>query len=195
MTGTAVRTPAVGDPVFFEGLPHRISAFAGARVEFVSELQHDAGERNAEGQFQARYVPRFRTVGIASELRWSDELRAWYLWGRVLCKGRGGVGMDARLIVAELRDRGLLPARPTRKPGQGPAGGEQMNLYCCLFSPTVDGTGVNWAQELANVKRGEGLSLHAQTRVAEYRERFRHKLARGYADPDANDSSEEVARG
>lgn len=207
-------TPKVGDPVIFEGLPHRITqvAYEGSpyhprrdsqrtttaeadRVFFESELPHT---RPGRGRRPPRTRARFRTQANLADLRWSDELGAWYLWGRLLGAGRGAQvdaagrvlipapTLDERKVVAELRDRGLLPMRATRQPGSVPAGGEHVNLHLALFSK-----GIDWAQELANVRRGEGLSENANAAIADYGERFRKRLTEGYADPDADDSKGE----
>lgn len=187
MSPTATKTPALGDPVFFEGLPHKITLIVGGLVEFSSEKLHEGTTLTRGNVRVPQTQPLFRTSANLADLRWSTELNAWYLWGRLLSKGRGGVGTDERLIVAELRDRGLLPARETRPQGSGPAGGEHHNLHAALFRANI-----NWAQELANVRRGDGLSANAQAAVTAYGARFKKKLTEGFADPDANDSTGEA---
>lgn len=170
MSETVTRTPAVGDPVVFEGLAHTITRIEGALFEIESELRH--GDK-----------PRFRTVGNLADCLWSSRLGAWYVWGRVLCKGRGGVGMDQRQVIAELRDHGVIPSRPTRERGQGPAAGEQHGLYCDLVA-----AGVDWTQELGNLRRGEGLSDAAKACCAHHEHGFRSKrLNHGYATPNDGD--------
>lgn len=169
-----MKTPAIGDPVFFEGLSHSIMDVTGTRVRFVSNLVHETPDGSK---------PRFETFAQLADLKWSDELGAWYLWGRLLGKGRGGAGADDRAVVAELRDRGILPARSTRRNGQVPAGGEHANLCCTLFR-----SGVDWRQEVAALRRGDGLSEVAKQAVAAYKVKFQAKLADGYAEPGADDS-------
>lgn len=164
--------PTLGARVVFEGLPHRVTKIEGGRVVFASDLLHER-------------VPRFETMAEVADLRWSDELGAFYLWGRVLGKGRGGVGDDFRSVVIELRDREVLPARAKRRQGQAPAGGEHVNLYCALFC-----AGVDWSRELAALRKSEPLSDAAKSAVAAYEKRFRAKLADGYAEPGAGDSWE-----
>lgn len=186
LTSTKVRTPKVGDLVIFEGLKHRVRLLVGDKIEFASERMVTVEEMNADGTTRKLVKPNFITAGFLADMRWSDELKGWYIWGRVISKGRGGVGIDEREIVTELRDIGLLAARPTRMQGVGPAGGEQLNLYLSLFSDSI-----NWKQELANVRRGEGLSTNAKRAVADYGERFKRKLVDGFAAPDANDSEGE----
>jgi hypothetical protein len=173
------RTIAVGDAVVFEGLPYRVSAVApeGGLVEFSSELKHRRG---------AADVPRFRTAAKREDLQWSDELDAWYLWGRLLGKLRGGHGADQMAVVTELRDRRLIPARSTRRRGSGPAGGEHLNLFCALFR-----SGHDWAAELEQEERTRALSPAAAALAADYAERFKRKLAGGFADPGVNDSDGE----
>jgi len=173
MTAPAIPGPAIGDLVFFEGLPHRISALTDERVEFASELQF----RRPDGSD----VPQFRSVGSRADLRWSSRFNVWYLWGRLLGKARGEIGADQRQIVTELRNAGLLPARSGWQRGQGPAPGEQLGLYYCLFS----NGDINWAQELANVRRGDGLSDAARTACATFDITMKCKF--GYADPDDGD--------
>lgn len=162
--------PTVGDEVMFEGLAHRIMDMAHGRVRFASEMMHGA-------------KPRFETIAAVADLRWSEDLQCWYLWGRLLGKGRGDVGIDQRAVVSELRDRGLLPARATRRPGQAPAGGEHENLCCALFCK-----GIDWSRELERLRRGAALTEAAQAAVADYASRFQRKLVSGYADPGADDS-------
>jgi len=182
---TATKKPAVGDPVFFEGFPHAITGVTADKVEFASLLTHTGPKTNADGSQTTVTVPRFRTLMNLADLQWDDDLGAWYVFGRVLCKGRGGVGEDQRKIVADLRDRGLIPARSTRPRGMVPAGGEHLNLHKALFASKK---GVNWRQEIDNIRRGEGLTMKAKECAAHYHELFKAPLADGYAYPGANDS-------
>lgn len=168
--------PAVGAPVIFEGLPCRIVALANDRAQFASELSHT--------RESGKTVPRFITEVAVADMRWSDELGSWYLWGRVLSKGRSGILADQRKLVVDLRDRRLIAARfDTRERGSGPAGGEHLNLYCCLFM-----SGVDWDAEIARHARGEAMSAKAADCIAKYAVKFAEKLSDGYADPGADDS-------
>lgn len=200
--------PAIGAWVYHEGDWYNITQVAPKGEEY--QLRRDAPQkkvaaadlvffeseeihaRPSRGGRPVRARPRFRVRANLADLRWSDEFEAWYLWGRTLAKGKGRIAEkagnpDQRRIVAELRDRGLLPGRATRQPGSVPAGGEHENLAMAMFCDT----GINWEQELANVQRGDGLSENAHAAVANYAERFKRPLARGYAEPDANDSKGE----
>lgn len=197
------KTPAVGDPVLFEGLKHKITAIAGDRVQFASELQHTGTVQKPDGSLATKTQPHLTTVGLLADLKWDAGLGAWYMWGRVLSKGRhincphctvdiggkkqhlGCVRCDDRKVVAALRDEGVLPARKTRQPNAVPAGGEHLNLYKTLFHSGS----VNWQQELGNVKRGEGLTTAAKSHAEKYKAEFVKPLADGYASPGANDST------
>ena len=185
MSTSALQAPVVGDPVFFEGLPHKIAQLTDKGVEFVSELTHTrvtpVDQEDPSKGSSIETIPRFRTVANRADLQWSSRYKVWYLWGRLLCKSRGGVGDQQRSIVAELRDRGLLAARETRERGQGPAGGEQLGLYYCLFSKP----GINWRQEMANVRRGDGLSENAKASCDEFDSEIKCKF--GFATPDDGD--------
>lgn len=169
----APQVPAVGAPVLFEGLMCAISRIEGDKFEIISEITHTGPGHDG----RVRTQPRFRTIGTIGDLVWSPRLGAWYVWGRVLSKGRGGVGVDQRQIVAELRDRKAIPARPTRQAGQGPTPGEQHGLFVDLFTSSVD-----WRQEIANLQRGEGLTDTARTCCARHEQGFCSKrLNHGYA--------------
>lgn len=167
-----MRSLAVGDEVFFEGMRCRVAKIKGPELQFDSILQYNG-------------KPRFQTLANVADMRWSDEFNAWYLWGRLLGKARGGLGEDERGVVIQLRDHGVIPARPNRRPGQYPAGGEHINLQC-LFTGEVD-----WKAELAKVRRGQEISNAAKALVQEYQTRFRKKLVDGYASPGADDSTGE----
>lgn len=174
MSSTAL---AIGDPIIFEGQPSHIVGVVGGKVEFVSDLMHTR-EDGTE-------VPRFRTVASAADLLWSARLGAWYVWGRVLGKGRGGVGVDQRRLFADLRDIGVIPSRPGRPFCVVPVAGEQHGLYCDLF---VGSPGVNWEQELRNIRTGEGLTDAAKQCCKDHAEGFYAKrLNHGYASPNDGD--------
>lgn len=188
------KTPTVGDPVLFEGMPCRIVAMNTheGRLRFDTEMTVTRPDRLTG---KSETVARFQTIANIADLKWSDDFKAWYMWGRVLGKGRGArnraqgdltgaVGEDQRQMVVEMRDRGVIPARFTRRSGQAPAGGEHVNLAKCLFHAK----GVNWQQEMANVRRGDGLSDTAKKAVESYKTEFKKPLADGYAAPGANDS-------
>ena len=119
-----------------------------------------------------------RVTAVMNDLRWDDDLNCWYLWGRALAKAD-------RAVVAELRDRGLLPARRTRTPGNPPAGGEHLNLYKTLFLGKPAGF---WNSVLVTVRQGQDLPSDAVTAIATYTEVFKQPLIDGYAIVDANDS-------
>lgn len=191
MTAAAIPTaPKIGDPVLFEGLPHRLVALVGDKVEFVSELMHTREDGSQ--------VPRFRTVANLADMLWSSRLGAWYIWGRVLGKGRGAkdregrsgkvdlrgaVGEDQRALVAQMRDRGVIPSRPGRLVGSAPAAGEQHGLYCDLFAGAVD-----WKQELRKLSYAEGLSDTATAACKTHGQGFRSKrLNHGFADRNDGD--------
>ena len=169
-------TPQVGDAVLYEGQPSRILKIVGDKVEFVSDLRHTREDGTV--------VPRFGTIAFLADMLWSSRLSAWYLWGRVLGKGRGGVGEDQRRVAIELRDRGVVPSRLTRQLGQAPAAGEHHGLYCDLFHAKE----VDWKQEMRNVSLDEGLSDNAKAACAEHRAGFKTKrLNHGFADRDDGD--------
>lgn len=106
---------------------------------------------------------RFTHIVNIHDLRWSEELGAWYMWGRCLSDAQ-------EQQVIRWRDQGLLPARKTRQRASAPAGGEELNLFLALFR---------------DPKRA------LEDRIDEYKARFSRRLTDGFADPDANDSSEE----
>jgi len=177
------RVVAVKDLVLFEGLRHHVAQIGPLMVEIVSELKHRGLVTQPDGSSKMVEQPRFQTAAFIKDLRWSDELKGWYIWGRSLSKGRGGALEDQRRLVLEMRDLGLIPARPGRMEGSAPAGGEHLNLHLALFA-----NGINWTQEIANVRRGDGLTTKAKSAVESYRKLFREKLTDGYAEPDVNDS-------
>lgn len=166
MSNSTTQTPAVGDPVFFEGLPSKITRLNVElnKVEFVSDLTVTVPRNEPDGSTSLETKPRFRTVANLSDLLWSSRYNVWYLWGRLLCKSRGSLGEEQRRVVAFLRDRKLLASRPTRDRGSYPTAGEQLGLYYCLFSKP----GINWRQEVQNVERREGLSSEAAAACAEF---------------------------
>lgn len=175
----ATKKPKVGDPVLFEGLDCKVGVigpneegYPRLAAGFVAIDTNEMHTGMRKGRERTR--PRFRHTMLLADMKWSDQLGAWYFFGRLLGKGRGGK-FNERQVVIELRDRHLLPARPTRMAGQAPAPGEHINL-AHLFRP-----GVDWAQEMANVRRGEGLSENARKRIEDYEIRFAQKLPEGYA--------------
>lgn len=121
-----------------------------------------------------RVEPRFRRVLQPGDLRWHDELGAWYLWGRCLTHEQAD-------LVKELRDRGLVIARTTRTPGHAPAGGEHLDLYLGLFRgrPTSF-----WETQLELVRRGEGMTQEAHEAIADFRRRWEGPHTDGYAEPN-----------
>ncbi len=159
---------AVGETVLCDGQTHLIvdilKRYSQKRDEFVYIVVFENLDR--------------RVTGLLDDLRWDDDLKSWYLWGRALAKAD-------RAIVAELRDRGLLPARRTRTPGNPPAGGEHLNLYKTMFRGKLAGF---WKSVLVTVRQGKDLPGDAMTAVAAYTEVFKQPLADGYAVADANDS-------
>lgn len=180
---TATRTPAVGDRVMFEGLMHKIAVLQDGKFEIHSLLMHTPGRGPAR--------PRFITTGMLADLLWSNRLDAWYVWGRVLGKGRGGVGEDQRSIVRELRDRNILPSRPTRDRGAPPVAGEQHGLYCDLFMNQV-----GWQMEIGNVQRGEGLTERAKACCSDHEVGFKTKrLNHGYAARNDGDPGFDAVAG
>lgn len=190
-TAATPTTPQIGDPVLFEGLPSTIVALVRDKVEFVSELKHTMDDGTV--------VPRFRTVANLPDMLWSSRLNAWYVWGRVLSKGRGAkdregrrgrvdmtgqVGDDQRAIVAALRDRGIIPSREGRRMGAAPAAGEQHGLFVDLFADGV----VNWKQELKKMSYAEGLSDTATSACRKHGQGFKSKrLNHGFADRNDGD--------
>lgn len=106
-----------------------------------------------------------RHYGKVADLAWDEELGAWYLWGRCLSQ-------EQVVQVIRWRDAGLVVARDTRQRGMPPAGGEHLNLFLALFHKEF---------------------LPLNERIADYERRFAKKLTRGFADPDAADSTGEDA--
>ncbi len=158
----------VGDVVLFDGESHLI----------IDTFERWSREKEALVTLVVFENPKTKVTAVLSDLRWSADLSSFYMWGRALRK-------SDRAIVAELRDRGLLPARKTRTPGNPPAGGEHMNLYMTMFRNRPPQF---WDAELASVRPGGDLSATAVAAIADYTTTFKQKLVDGYADPDAGDS-------
>jgi hypothetical protein len=162
-------TMKIGDKVLCDGelctITELVDRYAHARGALV-------GGAHYEGAAKSHY-------GLADDLIYCEVLGAWYLWGRCLAQ-------EQIKIVTELRDRGLAVSRSTRNPGSAPAAGEHHQLYLALFN------GFSWAQALQSISSGKGVPSDAQARLNDLAERFKHKLAHGYADRDANDSQDEV---
>lgn len=158
----------VGDVVLFDGESHLI----------VDTFERYSREKEGLVTLVVFENPKTKVTALYADLRWNADLNSFYMWGRALRK-------SDRVIVAELRDRGLLPARKTRTPGNPPAGGEHLNLYMTMFRNRPRQF---WDAELASVRPGGDLSAEAQGAIEEYKVVFAQPLVDGYADPDANDS-------
>jgi hypothetical protein len=152
---TATRQPNIGDSVICDGASFLIVAFHARNAETFAVEETSEGAKALIVTFEN---PAHLTRCAKRDLRWDDELMSWYLWGRLLSDHQ-------KAQVTGMRDRGEIPARRTRMPGSGPAGGEHLNLYKSLF----------W--------RGKDLE--------DYKRRFQEKLTSGFADPDADDSWED----
>ena len=164
----ATKTPATGDAVLFLGQMHLIMGtlkrYSNSEEKLFTLVVFENGNRKVTGRFDDR--------------RWDADFGHWYMWGRNLAKAD-------RVMVSELRDRGLLPARKTRQPGSSPAGGEHKNLYAALFHGRAEGF---WKGEIDALRAGGDLSEEAAAAVADYKMLYAQQLVDGYADPDANDS-------
>lgn len=159
-------TPQVGQPVLCDGRRHII-------IDPVPVMGDETAARfRAKGRvlFEDATV---RVAALAAELRWSDELGAWYLWGRCLSKAD-------RVLVAELRDRGLLVARTTRMPTMVPAGGEHLDLYLALVHGKPKGF---LDQQLTPIRRGEPPTPALRAAAEDFAARWRGPHTDGYADP------------
>ncbi|KKN22948.1 hypothetical protein LCGC14_0909910 [marine sediment metagenome] len=165
---TQTRTLGVGEPVLRNGEMHLVT-------DMVKRFSQEDGTPFMLVVYENT---AHKVTALASDQRWDDELGCWYSWGVVISKAD-------RAIVAELRDRGLLPCRKTRTPGNPPAGGEHLNLFKALFhlKPAQF-----WNAAMAEVRKGGDLPVEAQAAVAAYTERYKQPLSEGYADPDADDS-------
>lgn len=156
------KIPKVGSTVLCDGELCMIRGFA-AQKSATNRGMKEIGK--FEGALLVAYEgPRFFHKGRASDLRYDEELDLFYGWGRIL-------SYEQKAQVIKLRDQGRLPARETRNPGNAPAGGEHMNLYKALFA---------------------GPGPVDKVKIAAYGKLFKLKLAEGYADPDADDSTGEV---
>lgn len=160
-------TPQVGQPVLCDGRFLRC-------IDPVPVMGEETAARFlAKGRvlFEDATV---RVVALETDLHWSDELGAWYLWGRCLSKAD-------RVLVAELRDRGLLIARTTRMPSMVPAGGEHLDLYLTLVQGKPAGF---LEQQLAPVRRGEPPPPALRAAAEDFAARWQGPHTDGYADPD-----------
>lgn len=166
-------TPQIGDTVLCDGRRHTV-------IDPVPVMGPETAARFLAGGKILYEDAQFRIAGSAADLHWDDELGCWYLWGRCLSKAD-------RVLVAELRDRGVLPARRRRMPGSVPAGGEHLELYKALVHGKPAGF---MKHELVGVRRGDDPSpaLKAACTAAA---KCRKKLAHGYADPNDGDPSGE----
>ena len=164
----AKRIAQVGEAVLHDGQMHLV-------VDTIERYSKDRGELVTLVIFEN---PLRKVTALLEDLRWDDECNCFYSWGRVLAHGDN-------LVVAELRDRGLLPARKTRNPGNVPAGGEHLNLYKQLFRDRASGF---WETALSAVRVGGSLPAVAQAAIKDYGVVFKEKLVDGYADPTFDDS-------
>lgn len=163
MTATPPRVPQLGDAVLCDGRLHQVTArrkrYSSETDSFVTGVQFE----NA----------RFRVYALESDFRWSEELGAWYLWGRCLSP-------EAQQAVIELRKRGLLVQRTTHDPTHAPAGGEHLDLYLAL----VHGRAPGWLEvQVAAVQRGEAASPALVEAATEFAARWHGPHADGYAEP------------
>jgi len=156
------RIPKIGDPVIRNGDELAIVGFGGQDPRNPSARGIVTVEAFEDALIVVIENKQFRYKLRADDLRWNDELGAFYSWGTLLSD-------EQKRRVTVMRDAGELPARETRQRGHGPAGGEHLNLYLALFKDRRSIT---------------------KERIADYRERFAQKLVEGYADPDADDSTE-----
>lgn len=166
------RTAVVGETVLCDGETHLV----------VDTMKRYSQEQDTLVHLVIFENPNRRVTGVLNDLRWDDDLKSWYLWGRTLAK-------SDRLVVAELRDRALLPARRTRTPGNPPAGGEHLNLYKTLFKDRLVGF---WSVALSAVRSGGALPAEAVEAIEDYKIVFKQRLVNGYAVAYAVDSEEEV---
>lgn len=164
----ATKQPATGDAVLFDGQMHLIMGtfkkYSNSEERLVTLVIFENAER--------------KVTGLYDDLRWDADLGHWYMWGRNLAK-------SDRVLVAHLRDRGLLPARKTRQIGSAPAGGEHKNLHTALFHGRAKGF---WEAEVDTIRAGGDLSEEAVAAIADYKVLYAQPLVDGYADPGDNDS-------
>lgn len=164
----ATKEPAIGDTVLCDGQTHLIirtlKRYSNDEEKLFTLVVFENTER--------------KVTGLLSDLRWDSDLGHWYLWGRCLSK-------PDRALVAELRDRGLLPARRTRAPGSAPAGGEHLGLYRTLFHGRDTGF---WRAAMDRLRAGGGLAEEVLGAIEDYKVVFKKKLVDGYAIVDADDS-------
>lgn len=167
-------SPKIGDAVLCDGA---LCLITDSRTRYVRETS----EFLEAVQFENAQTKHY---GLARDLRWSEDLQAWYLWGRCLS------GPDVALVI-ELRDRGLLIARGTRTPGNPPAGGEHLDLYLTLMRGQPARF---WDNELTQVRRGGSLSPAARERIVAFEGRWLGPHSDGYADPDEAPSTDTASQ-
>ncbi len=158
MAHTLTKIPKIGDVVLCDGEFCVIIGFGGIKNPAVRSLKPVQTFEEAIG-VAFKGSQRLHKMAC-SQLRYDDELKKWYPWGRAL-------SFEQKAKVIELRDDGQLPARKARRRGMAPAGGEHLNLWKALFS-TIAPIG--------------------DQKIADYTRRFNEPLSEGYAEPDANDS-------
>jgi hypothetical protein len=117
--------------------------------------------------------PQHRTFALERDLRWSDELKAWYLWGRCL-------SWESQQAVIELRDRALLVSRTTRTPTHAPAGGEHLDLYLTLVHGKPKGF---LEHQLEPIRRGDPAPTALIEAAGAFATRWHGPHTDGYADP------------
>lgn len=157
------RIPAVGERVLCDGQYLEVR-------ELAKRYHRDSDTIVQALRFENANVAHYALV---KDMRWSDELSAWYMWGRLL-------SYTQAQQVAELRDRHVVVARARRQPGHVPAGGEHLDLYLALYAGQPAGF---WDRELRQSRTGTPLSEAAAALVANFRARWLAPHTDGYADP------------
>jgi hypothetical protein len=170
----AKKTPAVGEPVLCDGRMHLIT-------DRQKRYARDTDELIWAVLFED---PQHRVFALERDLRWSEELNAWYLWGRCLAPG------DQQAII-ELRDRGLLVARTSRTPTNAPAGGEHLDLYLTLVKDQPKGF---LMQQLEPVRRGDPPPAALADAAAAFSVRWHGPHSDGYADPQDPPSTDVASK-
>jgi len=166
---TPPTTPQIGNAVLCDG-----------RLHIVTDRQKRYARDTDEFVYAVLFEdPQFRVFALERDLRWSDELGAWYLWGRCL-------GPEDQQAIVELRDRGLLVARTSRTPTNAPAGGEHLDLYLTLVKDKPKGF---LTQQLEPVRRGNPPPPALLDAAAAFSARWHGPHSDGYADPDDSPST------